>query len=71
VAGVVALMAQISPDLTASEAESILESTAIPLSAGSRTIKDIDGSTVTMTWGDDATGSGLVDAAAALNKLNQ
>lgn len=50
VAGIVALMAQKKNDLTASEAEAILESTATPLPG----------------WGPEATGSGLVDAAAAL-----
>jgi predicted secreted hydrolase len=63
-------MAQKYPKLTASEAESILESTAIPMLAGSRTFTDSNGSPVTLTWEIDATGSGLVDAAAALEKLN-
>lgn len=70
VVGVVALMAQKYPKLTASEAESILESTAVKMTQGSRTITDISGSTVTVTWEADAVGSGLIDAAAALNKLN-
>jgi subtilisin family serine protease len=69
VAGIVALMAQKCPALTASEAESILESTAVDMPEGSCTINE-RGSTVTMTWGTDATGAGLVDAAAALDAIN-
>jgi subtilisin family serine protease len=69
VAGVVALMAQKCPKLTASQAESILESTAIPMPAGSREITDISGLRITVTWGSDATGSGLINAALALEKL--
>jgi subtilisin family serine protease len=68
VAGIAALMAQKCPTLTASEAERILESTAIPMPAGSCDIND-GGPYVTVTWGDDATGSGLVDAARALTMV--
>src|SRR4051812_25904466 len=66
VAGIVALMAQKNPSLTAAQAEATLVSTAIPLAAGSRTITDIDGSTVTVSWGSDATGAGLATADRAL-----
>jgi subtilisin family serine protease len=66
VAGIVALMAQKNPSLTAAQAEATLESTAIPLPAGSRTITDIDGSTITVSWGSDATGAGMATADAAL-----
>lgn len=66
VAGIVALMAQKHPSLTAPEAESILEGSAIRLSAGSRTIRNPDGSTAVVTWGADATGAGLATANAAL-----
>jgi subtilisin family serine protease len=66
VAGIVALMAQKKPSLTAPEAEAILKSTAIPLPAGSRTVSLPDGSTETETWGSDATGAGLATADAAL-----
>ena len=69
VAGIVALLAQKDPSLTAPEAEFLLESTAIPLPAGSRMILDPSAGWVNISWGDDATGSGLVDAAAALNAL--
>ena len=53
VAGVVALMAQKKPDITAGEAEAILESTATPLPA----------------WGAEAVGSGLLNAEAALGAI--
>jgi len=65
VAGVVALMCQKKPSLTASEAESILKASAIPLPAGSRTIA-IPGGSEVQSWGNDASGSGLVTADAAL-----
>ena len=52
VAGIVALMAQKNPNLTAAGAESILESAATPFPAGS--------------WGADAAGAGLITADAAL-----
>jgi len=66
VAGVVALMAQKDPSLTAAQAEAILESTAVPLAPGSRTITNPDGTTSVVSWGADATGSGLATATAAL-----
>jgi subtilisin family serine protease len=66
VAGIVALMAQKDPSLTAAEAEETLESTAIPLPAGSRTITNPDGSTSVVSWGSDATGAGLTTATSAL-----
>ncbi|MGH7703690.1 MAG: S8 family peptidase, partial [Gemmatimonadales bacterium] len=66
VAGIVALMAQKKPDLTAPEAETILETTAIPLPPGSRSVRQPDGSTVVESWGADATGAGLATADAAL-----
>lgn len=66
VAGIVALMAQKNPSLAAPEAEEILENTAIPLPAGSRTITNPDGSTSVVSWDADATGAGLTTATAAL-----
>jgi subtilisin family serine protease len=66
VAGIVALMVQKDPSLTAPEAEVILESSAIALPAGCRTIYGPDGNTVEVCWGDDATGAGLTTADAAL-----
>jgi len=66
VAGIVALMAQKQPALTATQAESILETSAIPFPAGSRTIYNPNGTTSIVSWGSDATGAGLTTADAAL-----
>jgi subtilisin family serine protease len=66
VAGIVALMAQKDPELTAAEAEGILETSAIPLAAGCRTITNPDGTTTEVCWEADATGAGLATADAAL-----
>lgn len=66
VAGIVALMAQKSPALTAAEAESILEASAIPLPAGCRTVMTPYGISEQYCWEADATGAGLVNAKAAL-----
>jgi subtilisin family serine protease len=66
VAGIVALMAQKDPALTASQAETILEATAIPLPPGSRTIRNPNGSTSVVSWLANATGAGLTTADAAL-----
>jgi len=78
VAGVVALMAQKDPDLDNVNAEMILENTALEMSAGwvwdpyyPDWYPDYFGypDGLKITWGDDAVGSGLVDAAAALDAL--
>jgi len=66
VAGVVALMAQKHPALTAAEAESILEATATPLPAACRNVYTSAGTVTSYCWGDDATGAGMVGAIAAL-----
>jgi subtilisin family serine protease len=67
VAGLVALMAQADPGLTAAEAELALEATAIPLPAGSRNVlAGPGGPAVTYSWGNDANGAGMVSAPAAL-----
>jgi subtilisin family serine protease len=66
VAGIVALMAQKYPDLTAADAEEILEVSAIYLAPGCRTVSQPGGYTSNVCWGADATGAGLADAAAAL-----
>lgn len=66
VAGVVALMAQKHNALTAAQAESILEGSAVPLPAGSRDILGPTGP-AHVVWGADATGAGLMDAAAAIS----
>lgn len=66
VAGIAALMAQKNPNLTAAQAEEILTESAIPMPPGSRTVLDGNGGTETFSWDDDATGSGLATATAAL-----
>jgi subtilisin family serine protease len=66
VAGIVALMAQKTPGLTAAQAEATLEGTALPLPAGSRDIIDPFVGPTTVSWGADATGAGLATADAAL-----
>jgi len=67
VAGTVALMLQVNPSLTAAEIEEILESTAVPISAGSAAVY-LPGATETtlIEWGADAVGSGLLQADAAV-----
>jgi subtilisin family serine protease len=67
VAGIVALMVQKNPSLSATQAESILEGSAIYIAPGSRDVLWPDGTTHIADWGADATGAGLVDAIAALD----
>ena len=71
VAGIAALMAQKYPALTASQAEAILEGSAIPLPPGSREIRTPYGYNATFSWGADATGAGLADADGALDALEE
>lgn len=66
VAGIVALMLQKNPGLTAADAEFYLETSAIFLPSGSRTIWTPWGSTENPSWGTNATGAGLASAGAAL-----
>jgi subtilisin family serine protease len=66
VAGIVALMAQKHPALAQAQAEALLESAAIPLPAGCRTVLQPAGPTE-FCWGDDASGAGLITADAALS----
>jgi len=70
VAGIVALMMQKDPTLTAFEAETALERSAVYLAPGSRTVNDGSGAMVTYSWGADATGAGLATADAALAQLD-
>ena len=76
VAATAAMLLEKNDGLTQSDIEDILESTATPIAAGSAQVwdpfhvdadGDADPSFVTMTWGDDATGAGLlqVDGAVA------
>jgi subtilisin family serine protease len=69
VAGIVALMAQKAPGLTAAQAEMYLTGAAIPLAPGCRTIYGPGGVSEQICWGADATGSGLITADAALNAV--
>jgi subtilisin family serine protease len=67
VTGTVALMLQKEPTLTQAQAETILENEAIPIGAGCRDVlPDIGVPEVEICWGADATGSGLLDADAAV-----
>ena len=68
VVGIIALMTQKRPYLTQAEAEEILKRTAIPMGPGCRTVAEpiYSSDAWTYCWGADATGSGLVDANAAL-----
>jgi subtilisin family serine protease len=68
VTGTVALMLQENPSLTQAQVEAILESSAVPLGAGCRSVITVPGSTTTeeVCWGADATGSGLLNAKAAV-----
>ncbi len=68
VAGLVALMLELNPALAgyASEVESILEDSALAIAPGSAWVIDPSFGLVEFTWGSDATGSGLVQAGAAL-----
>ena len=57
--------------LTQSLAESILENTAYPITWYNASVIDpFTGNYVTVTWGPDATGSGLVQADAAVTYFN-
>ncbi len=66
VAGLVALLCQKDPGLTGPDAEAVLESSALPIPAGSAVVNNGGGQMQTFTWGSDATGAGLVQADAAL-----
>lgn len=66
VAGIAALMAQKNASLTSSDVEAILESSAVPLPAGCRTVAQPSGPAQEFCWGVDATGAGLATADAAL-----
>jgi len=66
VAGIAALMLQKSPRFSQGDVESILESTALRLGAGCRTVAQPSGPAQTICWGADATGAGLARADAAV-----
>jgi len=77
VSGVLALMLQKdmrdgSINLTQDKAEYILESTALEITWYEATVYDPTiGGYVTVTWGDDAVGSGLIQADAAVNAVDE
>ena len=65
VAGVAALMVQKDPSLTQAQVESILKSTALPIPPGFGGNFEVG----LQVWGIDATGSGLVQADAAIGAI--
>ena len=67
VAGIVALMVQKNPGLTAADAEMILESSALPMAPGCMEVNSGSGYMVEYCWGEDAIGSGLATADGALS----
>ena len=69
VSGIVAMMLQKNPDLIPSGIETILEDTALDISAGSALIYMPGVGHYTISWGSDATGEGLVQADAVLDAL--
>jgi subtilisin family serine protease len=69
VAGVVALLLEKKATLTAADAHRILQSTAVALPAGSRSIVDPNVGPMTVDWGSNAAGAGLIQADAALNSI--
>jgi len=72
VASLAALALQKNPNLTQGQMESFLESTATTIPAGTNQVWDISLATAawnTLTWGTDATGSGLVNAKALLTAV--
>jgi subtilisin family serine protease len=68
VTGTVALMLQKNPGLSESQAESILESSAVAIGAGCRSVILVPEATAPeqICWGANATGAGLLDAPAAV-----
>ncbi len=71
VTGVAAQMLEKNADLGQMQVESILKSTTLPIPAGSMTVWDLSPvqGYYTYTWGNDATGAGLIQADAALDAL--
>ncbi len=68
VAAVAALMMQHDPSLTQADVERILKSTALPIPPG--TGGSVFVGLGSQTWGADATGSGLVQADAAITAIS-
>ena len=72
VTGVAAQLLEADPGLTQGEVEAVLEATALSIPPGSMTVWDISPADgwYAYTWGADATGAGLVQAAAALDAVD-
>lgn len=66
VAGTAALLLQKNPTLTQTSIETILKGTAFNFGTGCRAVKGPSGTTRNECWGTDATGSGLIQADAAI-----
>jgi subtilisin family serine protease len=66
VAGTAALLLQKNPTLAQADVETILKSTAFNFGTGCRAVKGPSGATTNECWGADATGTGLVQADAAI-----
>ena len=67
VAGIAALMLQKNPTLQQADVEDILETAALPMGAGCAMLSQPSGPAQETCWGTDATGSGIITAANALN----
>ncbi|HEY1140288.1 MAG TPA: S8 family serine peptidase [Lysobacter sp.] len=67
VAGIAALMLQKNPTLQQADVEDILETAALPMGAGCAMLSQPSGPAQETCWGADATGSGIITAANALN----
>ncbi|MCS7366965.1 MAG: S8 family serine peptidase [archaeon YNP-WB-062] len=73
VSAVAALMLQKNPDLSQSEVEGILKSTALSISPGSMTVFDYGSQGwgwYTYEWDKNATGAGLIQADKALERVS-
>jgi subtilisin family serine protease len=68
VSAIAAQMLEKNPTLTQTQVESIMKSTALPIAPGSMTVWDLSPTQgwYTYSWGSDATGSGLIQANAAV-----
>lgn len=66
VSGTAALLLQKNPTLSQATVESTLKTTALPLPAGCRSVTGPSGVSSNICWGSDATGSGIIQADAAL-----
>lgn len=69
VTGMVALLFDKDPTLEAEDVEGILEGAAIPLPAGSRTVRDGSGGWVDFSWDSNATGAGILLADEVLGAI--